>query len=114
MPSFRGCNRSGPDVVLGNFYEDELEKIEAAGLRVPHDLGIVGLSVKSMDSSISGIFQDDQLLGASAADKLIDLVERNEIPRSRFQPFTLTSCIPGGTRAARLEPRPESFRQRYS
>jgi len=78
-----------PDVILGNFYEDELEKIEAAGLRVPHDIGIVGLSVKSMDSSISGIFQDGQLLGATAADKLIDLVERNEIGVPSA-PFTLT------------------------
>jgi LacI family transcriptional regulator len=78
-----------PDVILGNFYEDELEKIEAAGLRVPHEIGIVGLSVKSMGSSISGIFQDGQLLGATAADKLIDLVERNEIGVPAA-PFTLT------------------------
>jgi DNA-binding LacI/PurR family transcriptional regulator len=93
-----------PDVLLGPFHEEEVDELAAGGFRVPGDLGIVSLSVRNLGSPLSGIYQDPKFMGATAADKLIDLVERNEtgIPQA---PITLTIAgqwNPGRTVAARL------------
>ena len=93
-----------PDVLLGPFREEELETLASRGIRVPDDLGIVGLSVRNLGSPLSGIYQDPRFMGATAADKLIDLVERNAtgIPEA---PLTLTIAgrwNPGRTLPVRM------------
>jgi DNA-binding LacI/PurR family transcriptional regulator len=72
--------------------EEHLHQLAARGLRVPRDLGVVSLSVHELGGRISGIHQNAMLMGAVAADKLIDLVERNE---TGVPPHPITLTIDG-------------------
>jgi len=71
-------NARRPDVVITADHESVTRLLVAAGFRVPADLGLVSLSSPEAGGPISGICQNGRLVGASAADMLIDLVERHE------------------------------------
>jgi DNA-binding LacI/PurR family transcriptional regulator len=81
-----------PDVVITPDHESVARLLAAAGLRVPGDLGLVSLSSPEAGGPISGICQNGRLVGASAADLLIDLVERHE----RGMPENSTSLMVEG------------------
>jgi LacI family repressor for deo operon, udp, cdd, tsx, nupC, and nupG len=51
--------------------------------------GQASLSVPSKDDTLSGIYQNDPIIGRKAVDVLIDMIHRNErgIPQHRFQSF---------------------------
>jgi DNA-binding LacI/PurR family transcriptional regulator len=85
----RWVRRENPDVMVTLLQEDQLAQLAERGIRAPEDLGVVSLSVHRPDSRLSGIQQNVRLIGRVAADKLIDLVERNEtgVPSD---PITLT------------------------
>ncbi len=85
----RWIKRHRPDVMIALLTEEHLRQLAECGVRVPRDLGVVSLSVHELGSRLSGIHQNATLMGAVAADKLIDLVERNEtgVPK---HPITLT------------------------
>ena len=85
----RWIKREKPDVVLSVFSDAQLGQLKEQGIRIPHDVGIVSLSVHAPDSPLSGIRQHANLIGAAAVDQLISLVDRNEtgIPH---HPITLT------------------------
>jgi len=67
-----------PDVVITPDHESVTRLLTAAGIRIPSDLGLVSLSSPEAGGPISGICQNGRLVGASAADLLVDLVERHE------------------------------------
>ena len=85
----RWIKREKPDVVLSVFSETQLDQLKRMGIRIPHDVGLVSLSVHADDSPLSGIRQHAKRIGAAAVDQLISLVDRNEtgIPE---HPITLT------------------------
>ena len=85
----RWIKRHRPDVVIALLTEEHLRQLADRGIRVPADVGVVSLSVHEPGGRLSGILQNAALMGAVAADKLIDLVERNEtgVPKD---PVTLT------------------------
>jgi LacI family transcriptional regulator len=85
----RWVKREKPDVMITLLQEDQLAQLAERGIRAPEDLGVVSLSVHRPGSRLSGIRQNVGLIGHVAAEKLIDLVERNEtgVPAD---PITLT------------------------
>lgn len=85
----RWARREKPDVMIALLQEDQLAQLVERGLRAPEDVGVISLSVHQPNSRLTGILQNVSLIGHVAADKLIDLVERNEtgVPDD---PITLT------------------------
>lgn len=85
----RWVKREKPDVIIALLQEDQLAQLAEHGIRAPEDVGVISLSVHRPDSRLSGILQNVAQIGHVAADKLIDLVERNEtgVP---IEPVTLT------------------------
>lgn len=67
-----------PDVIITPDHETIGKTLAAAGFKVPADLGLVTLACPEPGSPVSGIFQNGRLIGSSAADMLVDLVERHE------------------------------------
>jgi DNA-binding LacI/PurR family transcriptional regulator len=65
-----------PDVVIGPIL-GRLEEliVESGGHR---NLGLAGLMVPKAGDRLSGILQDGEIIGATAADQLIAQIERNE------------------------------------
>lgn len=49
-----------------------------AGLRVPQDLGVAGISLSSQEITLSGIVEDCAKIGAIAVDQLVGMVQRGE------------------------------------
>jgi DNA-binding LacI/PurR family transcriptional regulator len=70
--------RERPDVVISPSAEALRPAIEHAGHAVPGDVGLVSLACSASDSPCSGIFQNGKLIGATAIDVLIGMVERHE------------------------------------
>lgn len=70
--------RARPDVVVTSGAESLLPQLRAVGRRIPGDLGLAALGVSSPGGPISGIYQNGALIGATAIDSLIGLLERNE------------------------------------
>lgn len=70
--------RERPDVVISPSAEALLPTLEAGGWPVPAKLGVVSLACSAPDSACSGIYQNGRLIGATAVDVLIGMVERHE------------------------------------
>jgi DNA-binding LacI/PurR family transcriptional regulator len=77
-PILRWLKREKPDVIVTPGGLQARDLLTRAGWKIPHDLGIVGLSCPDFGDPISGIYQNGQLIGATAVDTLISLVERHE------------------------------------
>lgn len=71
-------HRRRPDVIITPDHETVGRALGAAGCAVPGDIGLVSLACPEAGGRITGIYQDGRLIGSSAADMLIDLVERHE------------------------------------
>ena len=52
--------------------------LQKMGLNAPADIGLAGLSCSQMGHECSGVFQNGNLIGATAVDTLISMVERFE------------------------------------
>ncbi len=74
----RWLDREKPDVVIGPVLGKLEELVRADGRRVPEDIGLIGLLVPRPGDRLSGILQDGEMIGATAVDQLISLLERNE------------------------------------
>lgn len=61
-------------------------------LRVPDDVGIATLTAREDEPEIAGVHQNDRLIGATAADVVIGMLQRNE----RGLPANLTYTLVGG------------------
>ena len=91
-----------PDIVIGPVLGRLKELILASGKRVPEEIGLAGLLVPQADDRLSGILQDGEIIGATAVDQLISLIERNEtgIPEHPVTHTMLGRWNPGRTIAA--------------
>jgi DNA-binding LacI/PurR family transcriptional regulator len=79
--------RARPEVIITQGLHPELVNwLKPLRVRVPHDVGIVDLSTHPDKPRVSGIYQNDRLIGATAADVVIGMLQRNE----QGLPSTLT------------------------
>jgi len=67
-----------PDVIVTPGAEPVLAALARSGRRVPADLGLAGLACAEPSGPISGVYQNGRLIGATAVDMLVGLLERNE------------------------------------
>lgn len=67
-----------PDVIVSPSSDVLLGHLEKLGLRVPRDIGVASLACPEMNHRCSGIWQNGRLLGATAIDNIISMLEYNE------------------------------------
>lgn len=67
-----------PDVVVAPGSDVLLAHLQKLGRRVPRDLGLASLALPERNHACSGIWQNGRLLGATAIDAIVGLLERNE------------------------------------
>jgi len=68
-----------PDVILSSMADVIQDMLrDMGGWRVPGDIGLAWLSCPTPGHAISGIYQNGRLIGATAVDALISMIERNE------------------------------------
>ncbi|XHR30594.1 MAG: LacI family DNA-binding transcriptional regulator [Chthoniobacteraceae bacterium] len=65
-----------PDVVVG-IKGDEKQWMDALGLRIPDDVGLACIN-RSRTTPFSGVIENHEAVGASAADLLIHQIQSNE------------------------------------
>lgn len=72
--------RARPDaVVTQGITREMIGWLKPLGIRVPRDVGLVNLSAhRELEPEISGIYQNDFLIGATAVDFVIGMLQRNE------------------------------------
>lgn len=70
--------RERPDVVITPAADVVTGPLRRAGLRVPQEIGLALLACPRPGDEHSGIYQNGRLIGASAADAVISMVERHE------------------------------------
>ncbi|MBL9203764.1 MAG: LacI family DNA-binding transcriptional regulator [Opitutaceae bacterium] len=81
-----------PDVVVALNWEFAETLLYRLGRRVPRDIGLASLCCPEKISHISGVYQDGPLIGATAVDQLISLVERNE---KGLPAYAITTMVEG-------------------
>lgn len=67
-----------PDLLITPEPEPLLARLKALGWSVPADIGVASLACPQLGHRISGIWQNGALLGATAVDLIISLLEQNE------------------------------------
>lgn len=71
--------RTRPDAIITQGITQELIGwLKQLNLRVPRDIGVADLSAHGDEPQTSGIYQNDRLIGATAVDFLIGMLQRNE------------------------------------
>jgi DNA-binding LacI/PurR family transcriptional regulator len=88
----RWLTKEKPDVVVALNWEYAGHALKKLGRRVPQDIGLASLCRPDRDSHVSGVYQDGHLIGATAADVLISMVERHE---KGLPPHALTTMVEG-------------------
>ncbi|MCE0497556.1 MAG: LacI family transcriptional regulator [Methylacidiphilales bacterium] len=65
-----------PDVVIG---WDEMEgELRAMGYQIPQQIGFVSMDVDPRNNHISGLYQNDLMIGQKAVDQLVGMIQRGE------------------------------------
>jgi DNA-binding LacI/PurR family transcriptional regulator len=70
--------REKPDVIVSPASSVLLDHLKSLKLRVPRDIGLASLACPEMNHVCSGIWQNGRLLGATAIDNIISMLEYNE------------------------------------
>lgn len=70
--------REKPDVIVSPASEVLLAHLKKLGLRIPRDIGVASLACPEMNHVCSGIWQNGRLLGATAIDNIVSMLEYNE------------------------------------
>lgn len=70
--------REKPDVIVSPGSEALLAHLTKLGLRLPRDLGLASLALPERNHACSGIWQNGRLLGATAIDNIVSMLEHNE------------------------------------
>ncbi len=66
------------EAIVGTFDENFFEMLKKQGHGVPENLGLVSLSLSSMDGVHSGIYQRSRTMGERAVDLLVAALNHNE------------------------------------
>ncbi|MET3870183.1 LacI family DNA-binding transcriptional regulator [Puniceicoccus vermicola] len=90
---------SKPDVIISDTDEPTIEMLEALGLRIPEDIGCAWLSLGEDEERRSGVDQNGKLIGHTAIDFLIGMIQRGErgIPKTPIRMLVEGSWRPGKT-----------------
>jgi LacI family transcriptional regulator len=94
----RWLNRWKPDVLF-TLYDNVLDWINLAGLRVPRDIGIIQLEVRRRHKAQAGMRQNNDLVGAAAVDMVIQFIHLGiqHLPRIPTATLVEGTWIPGKT-----------------
>jgi LacI family transcriptional regulator len=87
-----------PDVIISNQVEP-LDWLKALGMKTPADFGFVHLESTEPGTLISGIYQNGQVIGQTALDVLIGLLNQNRkgIPEIPTMTLVDSSWVEGTT-----------------
>ena len=79
LPVFkRWLRQEKPDVIITSIPDRLHPYLRTLGCRVPEDIGLAHLACSEHGSIYSGIYQNGRLIGATAIDVLVGLVEHHE------------------------------------
>jgi LacI family transcriptional regulator len=99
-------DKQQPDVLIA--YSDSLVEIESLGYKVPQDLGFASLATYPHNSHISGADQNDFLIGQTAVNVLVSMINHQErgVPQVPIRTMVDSVWFPGET--LRPQPSPPS------
>jgi LacI family transcriptional regulator len=102
-PFFRWLAREKPDVIF-TLYNVVRRWVEARGLKVPADIGLVQLERRPDNADWAGMDQHNDLTGEAAVDMVIGLLHNHEIGIPLHPRATLieASWVPGSTVGERV------------
>ncbi|WP_269522790.1 hypothetical protein [Coraliomargarita parva] len=88
-----------PDVILTDTDDPAMGLLTKMGLKVPEDIGCAWLSLGENEATRSGIDQNGKLIGQTAIDFLIGMLQRGErgIPETPIRMLVEGSWIQGVT-----------------
>ena len=97
-----------PDVII-TIWPEVTGWLRAAGLSIPGDVGVAGLSVPDGDPHHSGLSENPRAIGAKAVEFLVDMIHRSErgVPAMQVCLLTEGHWRPGATLRA-LAPAPRA------
>ena len=89
--------RQRPDIVIGR--DADLEMLEHLGYSIPRDLGFASLDTNVKDSRISGVNENNTLIGQKAVDILVGMIHRSErgVPETPIRTLVEGIWVPGNT-----------------
>lgn len=101
-----------PDVVIG--YSCTVEDMEKLGYRVPEDIGFASLDIDIEDPRISGANENDLLIGKTAVDLLVGMMQRGEmgLPSVPIRTLVDSSWFPGTTLRPQQQAAPAKKKRR--
>jgi DNA-binding LacI/PurR family transcriptional regulator len=71
--------REEPDVIISPSADTLITHVQQQlKLRIPEDIGIASLACHELGEACSGIWQNGRLIGATAVDNIISMIEANE------------------------------------
>lgn len=76
-PFLAWVKRHRPDVIIPCF-DDPIRWLQAAGYRMPEDIGLIRPHLNDSRQGVSGFLFDDAALGASAVDLVVEQLNHNE------------------------------------
>jgi LacI family transcriptional regulator len=92
IPDFRAwVKKNRPDAIITQGIAMEVVSW-LKPLRVPEDIGVATLTARADEPEIAGVYQNDMLIGATAAEVVIGMLQRNE----RGLPDNLIYTLVGG------------------
>jgi LacI family transcriptional regulator len=95
-----------PDVIITPAPDELLPHLRTLGLRVPEDIGLAHLACPERGNRYSGIYQNGRLLGTTAVDVLVGMVEQH---KKGLPPQAVTSMVEGAWNpGSTLRPLPPS------
>jgi LacI family transcriptional regulator len=59
-------------------YTEIIREVREAGFRVPEDIGFASVGLHSDEHTVTGVYQNDLLVGRKAVDLLVGMLHRNE------------------------------------
>jgi LacI family transcriptional regulator len=71
-------SREKPDVIISPSADLIRTSLERLGMHAPADIGLASLACSALDDVCSGIWQNGRLIGATAVDNMISMLEQNE------------------------------------
>ncbi len=86
-----------PDVILA--FNEAKEAVENVGFRIPEDVAFASAFLNKDEKIMSGVHQNDYLIGQKAVDMVIDMLHRGEtgIPRIPVRMLVEGEFYPGTT-----------------
>jgi LacI family transcriptional regulator len=106
-----------PDVVIS--FNDAMDRLQLAGYKIPDDIGFASPFLSKNETYLTGVHQNDRLIGHKAVDMVIDMLHRGEtgIPETPVRMLVEGVWHPGQTltdrnKAPRSAKRPASVKPR--